>query len=202
MRKIEQALSTLHYFWEKKALVYLSFLHYVGILSIPQMNFLRRYQDKHIRRTEGLGRRFHEPCLNMSWSYSIKNPIYRAWDNVRSTGTTGSFRSATKQGQSERHKFACLISKPKKKSFARLARAFFICVHFVPVVGKSTTCNDQISSFTKNVNTQRRILIFSAPFLVFRSWISWNNDATVSKTWICNLKRCFHWLRRRRSKSL
>ena len=53
------------------------------------------------------------------------------------------------------------------KSFARPSRAFFISVHFFPVLGKSLTWNEHFSSFTENVNTQRPILIFFPGFYIW-----------------------------------
>ena len=50
--------------------------------------------------------------------------------------TLGSLRSTTRR-QRQRHKF-CKI-KEQNKSFARPPRAFFISVHFFPVLGKSAT---------------------------------------------------------------
>ena len=46
-------------------------------------------------------------------------------------------------------------------SFACLPRAFFVSVHFFPVLGKSATWNNYFSSFTENVNTHSREFEFS-----------------------------------------
>ena len=52
----------------------------------------------------------------------------------------------------------------QNKRFARPSRAFFISVHFFPVLDKSATWNDHFSSFTENVNAQPPIWIFFPGF--------------------------------------
>ena len=66
--------------------------------------------------------------------------------------------SSTTRRQRQLHKF-CIFNEAKK-SFARPSSAFFISVHFFPVLGKSATWNDHFSGFTENVNTRPPIWIF------------------------------------------
>ena len=65
--------------------------------------------------------------------------------------TIKELKQRQRRRQRERHKFAYLVGK--NNNFARPARAFFIFVHFFAVVSKTTTWNDQIWSFMKNVST-------------------------------------------------
>ena len=93
----------------------------------------------------------------------------------------------------------------KNKRFARPSSAFFISVHFMPVLGKSATWNDHFSSFTENVNTAAnlnflpRLLHRTFKFsswvvpLAFKSQSNWHNDGKDAQTWTCNFERRFQY---------
>ena len=89
--------------------------------------------------------------------------------------------------QRERHKIIALMSKNNCST-----RAFYVFVHFFAVISKTTTWNDQIQGFLKNVSTWR--LIFHFPSLLERrshkfssrilrphctNWTNWNNLEVV-----------------------
>ena len=74
------------------------------------------------------------------------------------------------------------------------SRAFFISVHFFPVLGKSATWND-----TQPPNFLPWLLHRTSKFsswvvpLAFKSEANWRNDGKDGQTWTCNFERRFRY---------